>query len=199
VFAKDPISRVGVSGQLQAIGDIDILEPGDDRPAAVAVVVVDKVSDEVLRLIRTIRRGMSKIVLVASVLDDAAVAAATEAGVVGLLCRSDADYRQLAGAVRKAHWCESTAMSPAAHRGRRLTSLSRPEFGNEWQTTTQGLSARDRDVLRFLAEGCDTAEIARHLAYSEPTIKNVIQRLFEQLQARNRPHAVAIALRAGII
>ncbi len=34
-------------------------------------------------------------------------------------------------------------------------------------------------MLRLLAEGCDTGEIARTLAYSEPTIKNVIQRLFE--------------------
>ena len=52
------------------------------------------------------------------------------------------------------------------------------------------LTARELEVLRLLAEGCDTAEIAQRLAYSEPTIKNVIQRLFERLQARNRPHAV---------
>ena len=61
------------------------------------------------------------------------------------------------------------------------------------------LTDRDLEVLRLLAEGCDTAEIARRLAYSEPTIKNVIQRLFERLQVRNRPHAVAVALRAGVI
>jgi DNA-binding CsgD family transcriptional regulator len=54
-------------------------------------------------------------------------------------------------------------------------------------------------VLRLLADGCDTAEIAQRLAYSEPTIKNVIQRLFERLKVRNRPHAVAVALRTGII
>ena len=45
----------------------------------------------------------------------------------------------------------------------------------------------------------DTADIAARLAYSEPTIKNCIQRLFERLEVRNRPHAVAVALRAGII
>ncbi len=61
------------------------------------------------------------------------------------------------------------------------------------------LSARDIEVLRLLAEGCDTAEIAQRLAYSEPTIKNVIQRLFDQLKVRNRPHAVAVAMRARII
>lgn len=61
------------------------------------------------------------------------------------------------------------------------------------------MSDRDRAVLRLLAEGCDTGEIARTLAYSEPTIKNAIQRLFDQLNAKNRPHAVALALRTGII
>ena len=61
------------------------------------------------------------------------------------------------------------------------------------------LSSRDIDVLRLLSEGCDTADIAQRLAYSEPTIKNVIQRLFDQLKVRNRPHAVAVAMRAGII
>ncbi|MDQ1367134.1 MAG: hypothetical protein QOE57_3176, partial [Acidimicrobiaceae bacterium] len=61
------------------------------------------------------------------------------------------------------------------------------------------VSERDREVLRLLAEGCDTGENARTLAYTEPTIKNVIQRLFEQLKAKNRPHAVALALRSGII
>ena len=61
------------------------------------------------------------------------------------------------------------------------------------------VSDRDRAVLRLLAEGCDTGEIARTLAYSEPTIKNAIQRLFDQLNAKNRPHAVALALRTGII
>lgn len=197
VFAKDPISRAGVTGQLRAVADVDILEPGDDRRAEVAVVVADRVSDEVLRLIRTIRRSMRNVVVVAALLDPDAVEAATAAGVAALLCRSEADHRQLAAAIRRAH--QGDAARPSAAGARGLAPVRRPEFGRDWAKTADGLSGRDRDVLRYLAEGCDTAEIARRLAYSEPTIKNVIQRLFEQLQARNRPHAVAIALRAGII
>ncbi len=190
VFAKDPISRAGVSGQLRSVTGMNILEPGDDRTAEVAVVVVDRVTDEVLRLIHTIRRNLPKVVVVAAVLDPPARAAATEAGVTTVLSRSEADHRQLAAAIRQAHFGDAApALAPVSH----------PNFRRGWEKTAQGLTARDRDVLRYLAEGCDTAEIARQLAYSEPTIKNVIQRLFEQLQARNRPHAVAIALRAGII
>jgi len=61
------------------------------------------------------------------------------------------------------------------------------------------LSSRDVKVLRLLSEGRSTAGIAGDLAYSESTIKNIIHDLVRQLGARNRAHAVAMAIRAGLI
>ncbi len=61
------------------------------------------------------------------------------------------------------------------------------------------LRERDLEVLRLLADGNSTAAIAEDLAYSESTIKNVIHDLVRQLGARNRAHAVAVAIRAGAI
>ena len=61
------------------------------------------------------------------------------------------------------------------------------------------LSGRDLAVLRLLAEGQSTANIAVALAYSESTIKNVIHDLVRNLGARNRAHAVAMAIRGGLI
>ena len=61
------------------------------------------------------------------------------------------------------------------------------------------LSPRDVNVLRLLSEGRSTAGIAADLAYSESTIKNIIHDLVRQLGARNRAHAVAMAIRAGLI
>ena len=61
------------------------------------------------------------------------------------------------------------------------------------------LSLRDLNVLHLLADGRSTADIAVVLAYSESTIKNVIHDLVRQLSARNRAHAVAMAIRAGVI
>ncbi len=60
-------------------------------------------------------------------------------------------------------------------------------------------SQRDLSVLRLLADGRSTAGIAEDLAYSESTIKNVIHDLVRQLGARNRAHAVAKAIRSGLI
>jgi DNA-binding NarL/FixJ family response regulator len=62
-----------------------------------------------------------------------------------------------------------------------------------------GLRSREIAVLQLVAEGYDTAEIARTLAYSERTIKKVLHDMTIRLQLRNRSHAVAYALRAGFI
>jgi DNA-binding CsgD family transcriptional regulator len=62
-----------------------------------------------------------------------------------------------------------------------------------------GLQAREVEVLRLLAEGNDTMEIARHLNYSERTVKNVLHAMMKRLNLRNRSHAVAFGLRCGAI
>ena len=54
-------------------------------------------------------------------------------------------------------------------------------------------------MLRLLADECSTAEIADELAYSESTIKSAIHELTSRLELRNRSHAVAFAVRAGLI
>jgi DNA-binding NarL/FixJ family response regulator len=50
-----------------------------------------------------------------------------------------------------------------------------------------------------VAEGLDTAEIATRLSYSQRTIKTVLHDVTTRLQLRNRSHAVAYALREGLI
>jgi DNA-binding NarL/FixJ family response regulator len=188
VYAKDPISRAGVSGQLVGDPGIDLLEPGQGRTADVAVVVAEMVDSEVLRVVRTIRKASAtQVVVVAGLLDTPSMLAAIDSGAAGFLLRPLATREQLIGVITGAR--QTVAVPPPPRGGH-------PSGGDE---VGQDLTDREREVLRLLADGCDTAEIARRLAYSEPTIKNVVQRLFERLQARNRPHAVAVALRAGII
>jgi DNA-binding NarL/FixJ family response regulator len=54
-------------------------------------------------------------------------------------------------------------------------------------------------VLALLAEGYSTREIALRLAYSERTIKNILQTVTGRLHLRNRTQAVAYAVRNGWI
>ncbi len=62
-----------------------------------------------------------------------------------------------------------------------------------------GLMPREINVLRLMAEGLDTTEIADRLCYSERTVRNIIYTMSSRLNLRNRPHAVAYAMRAGMI
>ncbi|MFI6146447.1 response regulator transcription factor [Streptomyces sp. NPDC051109] len=64
---------------------------------------------------------------------------------------------------------------------------------------TPRLTARQTAVLTLMAEGHGNAVIARTLSCSEHTIKNVIYELMSRLQARNRAHAVACAVRHSLI
>jgi len=50
-----------------------------------------------------------------------------------------------------------------------------------------------------VADGLDTAEVANQLFYSERTVKNVIHDVTTRLNLRNRTHAVAYAVRQGLI
>ena len=205
VFARDPISRAGVASQLVGVPGMEVIEPDDCRPPEVAVVVTDVVDEEVFRVVRAIRRGSrAQVVVVAGVVDTSSILMALEAGATGFLRRSRADREHLSHVIDKARRGEAALPAGIGERLHEENGADDRGGGlSQSLATSQAiahrLSTRDLEVLRLLADGCDTTEIAERLAYSEPTIKNVIQRLFERLQVRNRPHAVAVALRTGII
>jgi two-component system NarL family response regulator len=59
----------------------------------------------------------------------------------------------------------------------------------------EGLSARERDVLRLIAEGLRNREIAERLVISEATVKTHVRHVLEKLRFRNRAEAAAFAAR----
>jgi DNA-binding NarL/FixJ family response regulator len=61
------------------------------------------------------------------------------------------------------------------------------------------LDDRRLRILGLLAEGADTREISERLWYSPRTIKALISAIEDQLDSRNRAHAVATAIRKGLI
>ena len=63
-----------------------------------------------------------------------------------------------------------------------------------------GVARLDRSNLGDLvADGFDTAQIAAKLSYSQRTVKNVLHDVTSRLHLNNRSHAVAYALRQGLI
>jgi len=65
--------------------------------------------------------------------------------------------------------------------------------------TPDHLTPREIDVLTLAARGNSNKQIARHLGISDETVKSYMRTLFAKLGAADRTHAVALALRDGII
>jgi two-component system, NarL family, response regulator len=61
------------------------------------------------------------------------------------------------------------------------------------------LTRRQRQILQRLANGESTTMAARELELSEETIKTHMKNILARLGARNRTHAVAIALRESLV
>jgi DNA-binding NarL/FixJ family response regulator len=61
------------------------------------------------------------------------------------------------------------------------------------------LTRRQRQILQLLADGESTAVAARELDLSEETVKTHVKTALARLGAKNRTHAVAIALRECLI
>lgn len=198
VHARDPISQAGVVAQLRMRSEVRIVDTAPQ--SAVAVMITDTVDESTTRELRSLHKdGRPRLMLVATTIDDAALVAAAEAGVAGLLRRCDASADTMARTIVKV--AAGDGEVPADLLGRLLEQvgrLQRQVLAPRGLTFT-GLTPRETEVLRLVADGLDTSEIASQMCYSERTVKNVLHDLTTRLQLKNRTHAVAYAVREGLI
>jgi len=200
VYARDPISQAGIAAELRGRPELEVLSETEVDQADVAVVAADEVDEETLRVIKAIQRtGGPRVVLVVARPDDGGLVSAVEAGASGLLRRSEATPEILTRAVVAAAQGDGTV--PPDLLGRLLSQVGRLQRHvlAPRGLTFSGLTERELGVLKLVADGMDTAEIATQLAYSERTIKNIIHDITTRFHLRNRSHAVAFALRQGLI
>jgi len=61
------------------------------------------------------------------------------------------------------------------------------------------LTARQVEILRLVAEGLSSPQIARHLRLSEHTVRSHMNAIYERLEVNDRAHAVAVAFRARVL
>lgn len=200
VVASDPVSESGVRAQLRGRPELRVLEPDDDTAVDVTIAVTDDIDDTAIRTMKAARRdGQSSVVLVTTRVDDGGLLAAVEAGAGAIVPRSEVSPERLARAATSVAEGRGDVSSDLL--GRLLDQVGHLQrtvlSGRGYRPT--GLSDREVMILRLIAEGADTSEIAGSLAYSERTVKNVIHDITTRLQLRNRSHAVAYALRHGLI
>lgn len=201
VHAPDPVSLAGVKSQLCHQPSIELVDEVSGRPGAVAVLVAADALDEptLSSLRRLIRTEGTRGVLVASSIREADLLQVIECGVGAIVWRHEATGHRLQQAVVAASRGDGDL--PADLLGRLIAQVGTMQRGvaGSSDAPMHGLAPREVDVLRLVAEGMDTGEIASKLSYSERTVKNVMHGLTTRLRLRNRAHAVAYALREGYI
>ncbi|MET9989632.1 response regulator transcription factor [Streptomyces mutabilis] len=198
VSAPDPISREGAVSQLRRHPEIDLRE--ESGPGTVALLIEDALDETALtRLRRIVRSEGARAVLVVGTIRENELLDVVECGVGAIVWRHEATAHRLVQAVLAA--ARGDGDLPADLIGRLISQVGTLHRGAAGRpgAPSLGLAPREVDVLRLVAEGLDTGEIAGKLSYSERTVKNVMHGLTTRLHLRNRAHAVAYALREGYI
>jgi DNA-binding NarL/FixJ family response regulator len=220
VHALDPISESGILAQLSQCPDIRVADtvrvggagaggglpldagsPHDSNTQpSVALAVADSIDDDATRWLRALHQGDSlPIVLVVGQLDAGALISVVESGVRAVVGRCEATPQRLAQLLHGA--AANRGELPPGLQGQlldQLGHLNRSLLAPRG-LGLNGLTNRESAILRLVADGLSTREVASQLAYSERTIKSVIQELTTRLYLRNRAHAVACAVRNGWI
>lgn len=201
-----PVVIEGLRKLLEAAGDIDVTATANDASQALEharayrpdVILLD------LRMpgatgIQATRRLREQefhgaVILLTSYGDQAYVRQALEAGADGYLLKST-PAEELISSIR------------SAARGRRQLSPELLEgvledlggLAREKTMRDAALGEDDREILRLAGTGATNREIGAQLNRSEIAIKKRLQVIFAKLGANDRAHAVAEAIRRGLI
>ncbi len=134
----------------------------------------------------------TRIVVLTSFPDDDRVFAAIKAGATGLLLK-DSPPKDLLDAIRRVHQGES-ALHPAIA----MKVLMEIKQTSERATDEQALTAREVEVLRYLAQGMSNSQIAERLSVSVRTITTHVRAILDKLHLANRTQAALYARDKGM-
>lgn len=202
VVDDHPIVRQGL---VSVLGDEDDLEVvGEASSGREAVALAARLQPDVMLLdlempdldgveaipqLLAAKPGLGILVFTAYDTDER-VLGAVRAGARGYLLKG-ASADEIARGIR-------TVYSGGSYLEPRVASKLLAEVSSP-RTRGTGLSEREREVLRLVAEGLPTKQIALSLSISERTVKFHINSIFHKLGADNRAQAVALAAQRGLL
>ncbi|MEU3615732.1 response regulator transcription factor [Streptomyces sp. NPDC006872] len=166
---------------------MDIRMPGTDGLAATSAVCADPALS-----------GTRVLILTTFEMDEY-VARALRSGASGFLGKDVTADALLAGIRTVA--CGESLLSPLATRSLITRFLASPAEGARLAAPDDltALTAREREVMAWVAEGCSNEEIAEKLFVSPLTVRTHVHRAMTKLGARDRAQLVVVAYRSGLV
>jgi DNA-binding NarL/FixJ family response regulator len=202
VVDDHPVVRQGLVSVIEDQPDLEVV--GSTGSAEEAISMVQRLGTDVVLLdlelpgldgvaalprLLEARPGLGVLVFTAYD-DEERVLGAVRAGARGYLLKG-ASGDEIARGIRAVHAGESHLASRVA--ARLLAEVQAP------RRNTASLSQRERDVLRLVAEGMPTKQIAQSLSITERTVKFHVNSIFHKLGAETRAQAVALAAQRGLL
>jgi DNA-binding NarL/FixJ family response regulator len=209
VLADDhAVVRAGLKAVLRPAPDIEVV--GEARTGAEAVLLAEQSRADVIVMDldmpggdglsatkEIVAKGLSTRVLVLTMhAEEDYLVTLLQAGAAGYLVKTAAD-RELVDAVRAtAHG--DTYVRPSAARIL-AQQLARKDPAKADRDRYEKLTERERDVLRFIAQGYSSPEIGARLSISPKTVDTYKQRVNEKLGISHRTEYVALAAKLGLL
>ncbi|MFN3322812.1 MAG: LuxR C-terminal-related transcriptional regulator [Bryobacteraceae bacterium] len=165
----------------------DALQSLLDRPIDVLILDYDLGSESVIDFVRQLRESgfTGKILMVTAGLPDKDALVLIRFGVSGIFHKQDRPS-ELRRSIQEVF--DGKVLIDQLY----LQKLAQAAFQSGGSSVR--LTARDRQVLRFLIEGLANKEIAAQLDISESAVKASLQQLFAKTGVRTRSQLVRVAL-----
>jgi DNA-binding NarL/FixJ family response regulator len=207
VVDDHPIWREGVARDLSAQGFVVVATVADSsftaRIAAATqprVVVIDLDLDELsaVEAVRTIANTMpeTRVLVLSERAEHRDVLDAVKAGAAGYLVKS-ASAAELVDAVRRT--ANGDAVFTAGLADLVLGEFQRLAAGPEPEgADAPRLSARETEVLKLVATGLTSRQVAKELGLSHRTVENHIQNTARKLHLHNRVELTRYAISQGL-
>ncbi|MBI3980324.1 MAG: response regulator transcription factor [Chloroflexi bacterium] len=200
-----PVVREGLSAMIEPQPDLEVVGEAADGLQAVEmakrlrpnVVLMDLQMPrlngvEAIRQIRAERPEVEMIVLTTYDSDEY-IFQGIEAGARGYLLKGatrDDLFKAIRAAARGESLLEPVVASKLVARFSQLSRQAPPG---------EGLTEREMEVLKLMADGRRNKEIARSLVVTEKTVKAHVSNILQKLGVSDRTEAVTTALRKGLI
>ena len=196
------VVREGLRRMLELEEDIRVV--GEAANARETLTQVELLSPEVilmdikmpevdgLELTRQLKQKQPSCNVIMLTLYDEYLPQAIEAGATGYMLK-DIKREELVRAIRVVH--EGRSPLDLSLSRDRLAELAAPTEDKQ----RSNLSERELAILRLIADGATTKELANQIFLSQASIKRSISLIFEKLGVRNRSEAVSEAYKRRLI
>ncbi|MFC5823810.1 response regulator [Nonomuraea insulae] len=168
---------------------MDVRMPGMDGVEATRLITRDEMSKDPGKTIRVLILTMFHI--------DETVFEALRNGASGFMLKhsmSGSLIEAVKAIATGEAWLDPTVTRPLIDE-----FAARPHPGPWSRTDLEQLTAREREVLWWVAQGLSNTEVAIKLSIAEVTVKTHVARVLMKLGVRDRAQAVAVAYQSGLV